>query len=258
VQNNTHIAMTIAAALMAAPATSLASNDQQRSLPAAAASLNVCVHTQSGHMTVVDGPSSCRRMEEFVSIPLSRLLGPIGPQGPVGPIGPQGPQGPKGDTGAAGARGETGDAGATGPQGPTGPKGATGPQGASGPQGPQGLRGDRGPAGPAGPAGGPGAEGFRGLDGPRGPQGPPGSPAAAGLFRFDVDFTMPANAAGGADVDCPSGADALGVSASPVQSSVAGESIEFSLWAMTPSVSWNNKDWFEKYFRVTVWCAWTR
>lgn len=270
-QNNNHIALALAAVLMAPPAT-MASTEQNTRPPAlspATTSINVCVHTKSGAITVVNTAAGCGRLELFVNIPLSSVLGPVGPQGPVGPTGVQGPQGLKGDTGAEGARGEIGDVGLTGPQGAIGAKGAIGPQGPKGPQGAQGAIGDQGRVGPAGAAGGPGAQGPDGFQGPQGPQGPAGSPGAVGLFRYDIDFTIPdavslkytlfSGAQHGAYIECPGGAQVLGMTATSPHSTFLGEVIELDLsGGYLPSVNWNNADLYEKYFRVTVWCAWTR
>lgn len=258
---------------MAVPSAAMASNEQNTNkspaLSPATTSINVCVHTQSGEITVVDTAASCKRNEQFLNIPISGVLGPVGPQGVVGPIGAQGPQGLKGDTGGAGAPGETGDVGATGPLGPAGAKGVVGPQGVKGLQGAQGAIGDWGSVGSAGAAGGPGSQGPNGFQGAQGPQGPAGSPGASGLFRYDIDFTIPdaaslkftafSSAERGAYIECPAGAHVLGMTATPPHSSFLGEVIELDLsGGYQPSVNWNNADLYEKYFRVTVWCAWTR
>jgi hypothetical protein len=86
-----------------------------------------------------------------------------------------------------------GSPGPAGPAGPAGPRGVAGPKGEKGEPGPAGPSGQTGPAGPQGPAGPPGPSGISGWE-----------------YRVSPGTDVPGSTGKSAQVDCPSGMNALG------------------------------------------------
>ena len=87
----------------------------------------------------------------------------------------------------------TGQRGPAGPAGDRGERGPVGRQGAVGQIGPAGPKGDTGSAGPQGPAGAPGPSGISGWE-----------------YQVSAGQSIPGDEGGIAQVDCPTGKQALG------------------------------------------------